>query len=163
MADSKQVMFAPTKPRTSRLKIHIEDAQIRLLDCDDANFLGELLYDAYKGTQDDEGETIEQARMEARATLAGEYGKVIWNASFVLERNRRLAGVSLVTMFRGEPLLAFSAVEKESQRCGVASCLIDCSLDALLQENYQNLRLYVTKSNSPAMSLYNKLNFEIAI
>lgn len=135
--------------------------QVRGLNQKDGLLLGDLFFDAYQGTVDDEGETVEQARMEANATLKGEYGSVIWEASFVLAEQDRMAGVSLITLHENKPLLAFSAVKKVSQRSGVASCLIAHSVTALSRDGYDSLRLFVTKTNSPATALYRKLAFKI--
>jgi hypothetical protein len=50
----------------------------------DAEALARLMLDAYRGTIDDEGgHSFEDAKAEVRRTFDGEYGEMIWDASFV--------------------------------------------------------------------------------
>jgi ribosomal protein S18 acetylase RimI-like enzyme len=130
----------------------------------DVALLGELLYTAYHDTVDDEGETVDEAHDEAAKTIAGNYGDVLWECSFLLSRNNKTIGVTLVTNYYedGIPLLAFSLTRPGYQRQGVAAHLISCSQAALLQHhNINRLRLVVTASNTPAVNLYQKIGFEV--
>jgi hypothetical protein len=67
----------------------------------DAEALGRLMHDAYRGTVDDEGETLEQSVAEAR------------------ER----------------------------------------TIDALLDQGYEELDLFVTRTKEPAVRIYERLGF----
>ena len=46
------------------------------------------MLDAYRGTIDDEGETLEDALAEVDRTFAGEYGEFLGAFSRVIERER---------------------------------------------------------------------------
>ena len=70
--------------------------ETRRLTPDDEVLLGRLMHAAYSGTVDDEGESPQQAREEARATLGGKYGPVLWGCSFLIVRDRQAASASIV-------------------------------------------------------------------
>jgi ribosomal protein S18 acetylase RimI-like enzyme len=125
----------------------------------DAEDLAVLMYEAYRGTPDDEGETLEDARAEVRKTFDGEYGTFLRFASFVSEVDGRLLGASLVTHWRGAPLIAFAMTHPEAIRQGLATSLILRSLHALAEAGYREANLAVTNANDPARRLYEKLGF----
>ena len=124
------------------------------------DMFGELIYDAYKNTVDDHGESLDDAKKEARYTFDGGYGAVLWDNSFGLIVDDRLISVSLVTFFNDEPLLAFVATKKEFQNRGFAELLVRESINSLCLSGHDLITLVVTKENIPAISLYNKLNFK---
>ncbi len=51
----------------------------------DAEAIAVLMLDSYRGTVDDSGETIEDARREVGKLLSGEYGEFLASFSFVFE------------------------------------------------------------------------------
>lgn len=134
---------------------------VRTLRKDDEQLLGTLLYAAYKGTVDDEGESLNDALQEAQRTLRGEYGPVMWNVSFLLVSGDTAVGASVVTMWGDDdtPFLAFSAVHPKRQREGIATHLLRLSLAGLRKIGYQRLRLMVTAANTPAVRFYEKMGF----
>lgn len=140
----------------------VENAGERRLAAEDASLLGDLLYNAYHGTVDDEGESAEDAQDEAVKTLAGGYGDVLWDCSFILVRDNQAIGASVITDYGedGIPLLAFSITRPGYQRQGIATHLIGCSQAALRRRGIRRLRLVVTVANTPAVNLYQKLGFE---
>src|SRR5687768_3393434 len=100
---------------------------VRPLGPADAPALARLMLDAYQGTIDDEGASIEGAVDEVNKTLEGGYGSMVWEASFVIpsaEDPSILDAASIVTLSRGEPLLAFSMTRPEVKRRGLAEVLI---------------------------------------
>ncbi len=134
---------------------------VRNISLTDAKTLGVLLYNAYKNTIDDDGSSPEEAAKEARETLNGKYGQVIWQASFVASDFHGLVCVSLVTEYEQlQPLLAFAATNPAFRGKGVASELIKRSLRALNSLGVPNLYLVVTEGN-PAQRLYERLGFTL--
>lgn len=127
----------------------------------DAEALGALMYAAYHGTIDDEGETPEESVAEMRRTLAGQYGPLLQNCSFVIEEDGRALAATLVTEWRDAPLLAFAMTRPEAQGRGMATFLIRRSINALLTEGHTELLLAVTEGNAPAQHLYAKLGFRV--
>ena len=136
---------------------------VRLLEPADAPALARLMFDAYKGTVDDEGEPLEGAVAEVRKTFEGGYGPMVWGASFAIpsaEDPGVLDSASVVTLWRDEPLLAFSMTRPEAKRRGLAAALIRASAQSLARLGHGRLVLVVTVGNSAAERLYEKLGFQ---
>lgn len=125
-----------------------------------AEAIGLLMKRAYEGTIDDEGETLDQCTQEIRDTLTGKYGPFLDAASFVAVADGRIVSASLVTLYKGQPLLAYSMTDPDYQRRGLAGGLIRESLDALAEAGFSGLYLVVTVGN-PAQKLYSALGFEV--
>jgi GNAT superfamily N-acetyltransferase len=128
----------------------------------DVDALGRLMTTAYRGTVDDGGESPEWHDAEARSTLDGGYGRVIWTASFVVPRNDRsdLVAASIVTLDRDLLLLAFLLVHPEQQAQGVGTTLLAHSASALRAEGHTEWTLAVTRGN-PAIHLYERAGFKV--
>jgi len=131
----------------------------RQIEIGDAEKLGGLMFDSYRGTIDDEGETPEQAIGAIKNTLSGKYGDWIGRASFLIEENGEIQSATIVSFFNGSPLLTFALTHPRAQRKGLASFLIKRSIDALAQASYKNLYLVVTDGN-PAERIYSKIGFK---
>lgn len=132
----------------------------------DGPALARLMIDAYAGTIDDEGAPFEAAVAEVEKTFEGGYGAMVWEASFVTcsaDHPTVLDSASIVTLWRGEPLLAFSMTRPEKKRRGLAGALIRASAASLARLGHRRLVLVVTAGNVAAERLYEKLGFhEIA-
>jgi GNAT superfamily N-acetyltransferase len=128
---------------------------------EDASALGVLMERAFRGTIDDEGETLEQFVGEMRETLRGKYGPFVFEASFCVEApdTGKLVAASLVTIWNELPLLAFSATDPEFQGKGLGTALIERSIFRMKELGYRELHLGVTDGNAPAQRLYAKLGF----
>ncbi|HEY9676930.1 MAG TPA: GNAT family N-acetyltransferase [Drouetiella sp.] len=149
--------------QTSNVHAHENCAHtgIRRLMPDDGERLGSLMYEAYQGTVDDEGASLQEAIEEAKGTLSGKYGKVLYDASFTVEtESNELASVCVITDYEKlQPLLAFSLTKPTHQKQGLARCLIEKSLLALNAANVPVLHLVVTQTNHNAIRLYKTLGF----
>jgi ribosomal protein S18 acetylase RimI-like enzyme len=117
------------------------------------------MWEAYRNTVDDEGETLEDAISEANRTMSGVYGEVLTDCSFFVAQSGKLIGACVVTNFEGAPLLAFSMTHPDSCRRGIAESLIGMALDRLESEGHAEIFLYVTIANVPAVCMYEKLGF----
>jgi ribosomal protein S18 acetylase RimI-like enzyme len=116
---------------------------------------------AYRDTVDDEGETKAQFSAEARETLADKWGKFISEASFSIWKNGQMVAASVITIWREKPLLAYSVTRPDCQGQGMASQLIQQSMNSLHGLSYQEVELGVTRGNTPAENLYRKLGFQV--
>lgn len=125
----------------------------------DGELLGRLMADGYRGTVDDTGEDDAWHHAEARATLQGHYGSVLWDASLVAVDGSPLAGTCLVTKDGLHLLLAFAIVIPAWRNRGVGAALIADSARALLAASHTEWTLAVT-DNNPARRLYERLGFE---
>ena len=126
---------------------------------DDAPLLGPLMYDAYHGTIDDEGEGPDDPEMER--TLAGQYGPLLEGCSLLVEEDGRAVCATIVTWWREAPLLAFVMTHPSAQGQGMATFLIQQSINALLALGHTELFLAVTDGNVPAQRVYERLGFQI--
>ncbi|MGE0262089.1 MAG: GNAT family N-acetyltransferase [Candidatus Obscuribacterales bacterium] len=165
MDEKRLIMLRPTAGASPLAPAAIDGKlAARTIRADDQDVLGKLLFASYQGTIDDDGSSEDDFVEEVAGTLDGKYGKMIWDASFLLIDSRgRVAATSLVTDYANlRPLLAFSAVHPSYQRLGLASCLIERSLEALDRQGYDRMYLVVTQGNHPAQTLYDKLGFKVS-
>lgn len=125
----------------------------------DAEAFAVLMFEAYAGTVDDEGGTLEQAREEVRKTFANEYGRYDASCSRVLERSGVLANATIITSYREHPLIAFSLTSPAFQRQGLARAGMQQAIAALAASGATQVQLIVTKANTPAVRLYESLGF----
>ena len=142
---------------------HSEPAGVRRIRPGDEPGLAQLMLEAYRGSADDEGATLEDALKETRALLSGRYGRLLWEHSFLVEEGGEALFLcaSLVTSFEGAPLLAFSMTRPSHKRQGLASALILESARSLSEAGHEKLLLFVTEENVPARTLYEKLGFRV--
>ncbi|MCY2967085.1 MAG: GNAT family N-acetyltransferase [Planctomycetota bacterium] len=125
----------------------------------DRQDLADLMLAAYRGTIDDSGETIDDARAEIDRLFAGEYGEFLPDCSEIIERDGKLVSATLVTRYQGKPLLAFSFTAPHWQRCGLARAGMLRAMDRLCGQGETELGLVVTSGNKPAEALYASLGF----
>ena len=125
-----------------------------------APILAHLMDTAYTGTIDHEGESPEQCLAEMRETIEGKYGPLIAEASFMAMNQSIATSASIITLWKGVPLLAFSMTAPAYQGQGRAGFLIQKSLSALKAAGYRELYLVVTQGNTVAENLYRKIGFD---
>jgi ribosomal protein S18 acetylase RimI-like enzyme len=127
----------------------------------DVRALAELMLEAYKGTVDYEGETLEDAISEVQGTINGKYGPFLQKCSFIIEENMKAISASMVTWSdtMDMPLLAFSMTLPIYRNRGMATFLLKKSMNALIGEGYSQIYLVVTETNIPAKHLYEKIGF----
>lgn len=140
------------------------DTDCRTVAESDREALAELMLDAYRGTVDYNGETLEDARKETEHTISGSYGRFLPGCSFVAAGAGGLDAATLVTLLdEGEPdetpLLAFVMTRKSRQGRGIADALIRRSVAALRGQGHRRLSLVVTAANTVACRLYTRLGF----
>ena len=127
----------------------------------DREDLAILLYAAFRGTIDDEGETFADALAEIDKAFSGGYGDLLLDCSFVIQRDEFLASASLIGLSGADdvPRVIFSMTRPDARREGHARYLLRRSINALLNCGFTRLQLIVTEGNSPAQSLYESLGF----
>ena len=127
----------------------------------DKEALAVLLYSAYRGTIDDEGDSFADALVEIEKMFGGEYGRFLPEVSFVAEDGEFLSSACLVSFFEphAAPLVVFLMTRPEAKRRGLARQLLRQSINALLDAGTSRLTLFVTDGNEPAQRLYEALGF----
>jgi GNAT superfamily N-acetyltransferase len=123
--------------------------------------LGALMWDAYRGTPDerDTGDGVGSATEEVRLTLGGAYGDFVPAASFVADEDGRPVAAALVTMGKGDPLLAFVFTAPSHTGQGLGRRLTEAAMHALGAQGHSLLSLAVTEDNVRARRLYGSMGF----
>lgn len=140
------------------------DQGLRNIQEADIDALGHVMYEAYLGTIDYNGETLDEAKSEIRETFQGKYGKIIASACFLTEENLRITSAAVFSWYEKEqmPLLTFTMTRASHKGQGLATKLLKNGLVALAKEGYSNCCLAVTEGNEPAISIYKALGFELS-
>lgn len=138
-------------------------ALARQIQDEDAERVGHLMLEAYRGTIDYAGESLSDSVQEVRGTLAGKYGKPIAPACLVMEVDGQAASAVIFTWYEKEqmPLLTFSITDSAFKGRGFAKELIVGGLVKLKALGYSKCCLVVTEGNEPAFSIYRKLGFQV--
>ena len=133
----------------------------RIVCPSDKNDLAILLYAAFRGTIDDEGETFVDALAEIDKTFAGGYGDLLLDCSFAIQQGEFLVSACLIGLSdpNDTPLVVFSMTRPDAQHQGMARSLLQQSINALLDREHKRLTLVVTEGNMPAQHLYASLGF----
>jgi GNAT superfamily N-acetyltransferase len=136
-------------------------AQVRRLQRSDHEGLARLMIEAYRGTIDDEGETLDDARAEVGKTFAGGYGEMLWECSWVVPGTaaESLDSATVVTHQNGAPLLAFEMTRADSKRTGLGERILRATLAHMAHGPHDAIYLVVTRGNTPAERMYEKLGF----
>ncbi|MFC2078377.1 GNAT family N-acetyltransferase [Candidatus Bipolaricaulota bacterium] len=131
----------------------------------DAKDLAILMYAAFRGTPDDDGETFTDAVKEIDKTFAGDYGSLLLDCSFLIQDADVVSSACLVSWYEptNSPFVVFTMTRPETKGHGMARFLLGKSINALIGAGYEQLTLIVTEGNEPAQKLYASLGFcEIA-
>ena len=118
------------------------------------------MLEAYRGTTDERHETVAEAISHVAKYFDGEFGSPLLDCSYVAIQDSRPISVTLISMDSGEPLLAQVYTAPECQNRGLASALIQMSMNTLAENGSRVLNLMVTAGNAPAEHVYRKLGFE---
>lgn len=155
----------PARPRRFRLDVRLpQDVpahDFRHPAEADIPALGRLMWDAYRGTpdeQDTRGSAV-AATEEIRLAFAGEHGAFLPAASFVADDDDRPVAAALVTAWKGEPLLAYVFTAPDHAGRGLARRLIEAAMHALGELGHPTLSLAVTEHNVRARRLYDSMGF----
>jgi ribosomal protein S18 acetylase RimI-like enzyme len=143
------------------IRISSGDWQTYPITSADFSQLGALMYDAYAGTIDDEGETLEQAEQVIKGTLEGKYGPFLHSSSFCISQDNKIVSATILALWQDKPFLAFAITHPAYQGRGMARHLIEKSITALAQEGKPELRLVVTEGNAHAQRLYESIGFKL--
>lgn len=128
----------------------------------DSQDLAILLYAAFRGTIDDEGESFEGAVREIEKTFAGDYGRLLPDCSFVIVQGEFLSSACLISWYEpsSSPFVVFTMTRPEFKGQEMARFLLKCSINALIDQGYSQLTLIVTDGNKPAQNLYASFGFQ---
>ncbi|MDR8409432.1 GNAT family N-acetyltransferase [Nonomuraea sp. 3-1Str] len=155
----------PVAPMRFRLDVRLPQAvpahDFRHPGEADISALGRLMWEAYRGTPDEEdaGGSVGAATEEIRLTLTGEHGIFLPTASFVADDGARPVAAALVTEWQQVPLLAYVFTAPSHAGEGLGRRLIEAAMHALGEQGYRLLSLAVTEANVRARRLYASMGF----
>ncbi len=131
---------------------------VRLEDAED---LAILLYAAYRGTIDDDGETFADAQAEIAKTFSGAYGRFLPEASFLIREGEFILSACLISWYEPtqSPFVVFMMTRPEFKGRGIGRFLLQTAINRLLDMGHSTLSLIVTDGNLHAQQLYRNLGF----
>ena len=127
----------------------------------DAELLAQLMFDAYRGTIDDGGETIENARDETTSYLASVVNPPLLGCSWLVAQPGQLVAACLACLWsrRATPLVAYVIVRASHKRQALGQLVLAQSLASLRQAGYAEARAVITSGNIPSERLFARLGF----
>jgi ribosomal protein S18 acetylase RimI-like enzyme len=137
---------------------------VRQVTSRDAGVVGLLLWRGFGRDGPDGYASEDRARAEARDTLRGKWGPMIWQGSVVGLVDRVPVAVSIVVrddVHDLRPLLAFLATDPGRRGRGLGQLLVQETLVRLDGLGVRELHLAVDREN-PARRLYERLGFRDA-
>lgn len=141
--------------------IHTPDADIRMVLPSDRKALADLMYAAYKGTPEFEGESLANARIVIDDIFANGNGTLLPACSFAAEFGGHLCAAVIITLEPRTvtPFVSYVLTHPACRRQGYAARLLQAAAGALRRKGFNELSLRVTEDNIPALRLYNSLGF----
>lgn len=127
----------------------------RRVEIGDRDRLALLLLDAYRGTVDDEGETLDDAFLAADSWFAA----IEWDHSFVLEEDGELVAVSFVVVVEGVRYIDPVLTASESKGRGLGTAMVCRSLRSLAADQITEVGATITDGNEPSERLFARLGF----
>lgn len=128
----------------------------------DANALAELMFEAYRGTIDYDGEDLDDATREVNAYLASERGgQPLLTESRLAFDGNHLVGACLVAQWqeRQTPLIAYIMTHAKWKNQGLGKQMLSAVLEALRQRGYEQVRAVITEGNRPSERLFGRMGF----
>lgn len=127
----------------------------------DTPALAELMIDAYRGTIDYDGETVEQAVTEVESYFAGETAEPLPICSRLYFRGEQLAAACLVSWWpaRSAPLIAYVMTAAADKGQGLGALVVREALQALAMDGYEEVYAVITQGNTPSEKLFARLGF----
>ncbi len=163
MEESHEYFLKLSDFRSLSLSEATESLVLRPAQLTDMPALAELMIDAYRGTIDYDGETVEDALDEVEAYLAGERGgRPLLEESRLAFAGDDLVGACLTGLWdeRQSTLITYIMTRAEWKGQGVAGYLLGAVLQALKEKGYLEVRAAITVGNVPSERLFARMGFQ---
>jgi ribosomal protein S18 acetylase RimI-like enzyme len=130
----------------------------------DAPALAALFHSAYRGSLDDDGETLADWQTRMTQFMRGDFGAPMWSVSELRPDPssnglRALQAATLVSLCQAQPLVLFVATAPGLRRQGLARAGLTRTINRLAAGDEAFVRLVLTEGNAPATGLYESLGF----
>ncbi len=132
--------------------------EVRLATAGDRLGLAELMMDAYVGTIDYEGETLEQAVAEIDGYLKAE---AYLDVSRVALSDGVIQTAVLMSRIGAVPLVGFVMTRAAVKGRGLASALLDMATEAVWATGANESRAFITEGNLPSEAIFLKAGYEL--
>lgn len=129
--------------------------EARRVAASDRDRLAPLVLDAYQGTVDDEGETLDDAFLAVDAWFAA----IEWEHSFVLEEDGELVAASFVVVVEGVRYIDPVLTRAEAKGRGIGTAMVCRSLRSLAADDVVEVGAAITDGNEPSERLFARLGF----
>jgi RimJ/RimL family protein N-acetyltransferase len=136
---------------------------LRVAQITDSDALAELMIEAYRGTIDYDGETLNDAIAEVRAFFAAQRGgEPLVNISRLAFTSTQLIGACLVADWqeRQSPLIAYVMTHVKWKNQGIGKILLGAVLQNLHEQDYQEVRAVITEGNDVSERLFARMGFQ---
>ncbi len=126
--------------------------------------LAALFHAAYRGTLDDDGETLEDWQARMSQFERGDFGTPMWSVSELCRPPSPtglgpLRAATLVGLWNQHPLVLFVATAPGQRRQGLARAGLTRTINRLAAGDEPFVRLVLTEGNVAAAGLYESLGF----
>ncbi len=135
------------------------NVEMRPPTADDHEALAVLMLDAYLGTIDYEGETIDEARTEVQGYFDGD---PMLSCSLVGRIDGEIVSACLVSRGDHGPLIVYLMTVARSKNQGLASRLLGASLGLLAAEGYDKVAAWITDGNLSSETIHRRAGFVVS-
>ena len=127
----------------------------------DPQAVAELMIDAYKGTIDYDGESLQDAIDEVQSYLEEDHVQPMLSCSWLYLVQGQLASACLVGLWGSDkkPLIAYILTGPKWKGRGYADLVLKASLECLREEGLQEVHAFITEGNTPSEKLFLKNGF----
>ncbi len=129
----------------------VANVTVRALTTSDVHALAELMLDAYIGTIDYEGETIDEAVGEVESWFDG---SPLLDHSYVAVVGGAFVSAVLVMMLDGLPFIAIVMTRSDSKDQGLGRYVTATALVSLSDKGEEQVVLYITDGNTISEKLF---------
>ncbi len=141
-----EIDLAPTRPDPRPV-----DAELRALRPEDLDALAHLILDAYRGTIDDEGETMVEAVAEIQGWLDD---TPILDHSIGAVIDGQLVAAVLVMTVDDAPFVAVVMTAAANKGAGLGRAVVEAAVAGLRRDGHRRVVLYITDGNVPSERLF---------
>jgi GNAT superfamily N-acetyltransferase len=138
-----------------------EGARLRNPVPTDKDVLADLMLDAYIGTIDYDGETLQDAVKEVEGYFAGKTGQPLLDCSWLCLSGRELASACLLALWseRPGPLISYLMTRPRWKNKGMASMLLEKASESMTDHGYTKVHAFLTEGNRPSEAIFNHFGF----
>jgi RimJ/RimL family protein N-acetyltransferase len=124
----------------------------------DKELLAALMLDSFRGTIDDEGESLEDAIAEIARYLGAE---AYLAASRVADRGGEILAAVLMSRIAGLPVVGYVMTRADYKGRGFARVLLDAAVATVWQDGHDEVEAFITAGNRPSEAVFTRAGFEV--